>query len=85
MFTFIYLFGITFVLLNIMVPIAMTDCYYSLTFKEPKKVSTFEFYVWRLIALLVIGLKMKYDEVSQRYIVYAKTENGDVVLIELIY
>ena len=85
MFTLIYLFCITFILLNIMVPIAMTDCYYSSAFKEPKRVSTFEFCIWRIISFLVIGIKMKYDEESQRYIVYANTENGDVTLIELIY
>lgn len=85
MLTFIYLFGIAFIFLNIIVPIAITDCYHSITYREPKKVSTFEFCVWRLITFLVIGMKMKYDGASQRYIVCAKTENGYVALIELIY
>ena len=85
MFNIIYFIGVTFVVLNLVLPIAITDCYHSITHREPKRVSTFEFYVWRLITLIVIGMKMEYDEALQRYVVCAKTENGYVTLIEIIY
>lgn len=85
MFNIIYFIGVTFVVLNLVLPIAITDCYHSIMYREPKRVSAFEFYVWRLITLLVIGMRMKYSENSKTYVISARTEGGYVTVMELIY